>query len=69
MEWISAPSLGQVQVTLSAPFPCYDTKASTKGKRNPEPFHWSIYILILQPFAAEHLQGDNELKLQLTLEE
>lgn len=45
--WV--PSLDKVvdSVSNSAAFPCCDSKASTKGKRIPEPFHWNIYISIL----------------------
>lgn len=56
MKRISVLSLGQdgrqCIKSLLRFFPAAISEASTEGKRIPECFHWSIYILILSPFAT-----------------
>lgn len=59
----------QCNKSLLHVFPAAISEASPEGKGITEPLHWSIFILILSPFTMGQLQGDNDPKLQSTLEE
>lgn len=60
--------------TVAAPFfffPDMISKSKHKRQKNSRTFsleHLHFFFILL-PFATEHLQGDNEPKLQSTLEE